>query len=86
MISENIQDPFSDLNVLQVSEQDRLAEEVIFSAMLSSKAKGAGSGYGLGININELLNDVGIVQDAFNPWVPDLCITLYGDQEYKLCF
>lgn len=67
MISENIQDAFSDLNVLQVSEQDRLAEEVIFSAMLSSKAKGAGSGYGLGININELLNDVGIVQDAFNP-------------------
>lgn len=67
MISESIQDAFSDLNVPQVSEQDRLAEEVIFSAMLSSKAKGAGSGYGLGININELFNDVGIVQDAFNP-------------------
>ena len=67
MISKSIQDAFSDLNVPQVSEQDRLAEEVIFSAMLSSKAKGAGSGYGLGININELLNDVGIVQDAFNP-------------------
>ena len=67
MISDSIQDVFSDLNVPQVSEQDRLAEEVIFSAMLSSKAKGTGSGYGLGININELFNDAGIIQDAFNP-------------------
>ena len=66
-IPESIQDAFSDLNVQGVSDQDRLAEEVILSSMLSSKAKGTGSGYGLGININELLNDAGIIQDAFNP-------------------
>ena len=61
MIPESIQDAFSDLNVQGVSEQDRLAEEVIFSSMLSSKAKG--SGYGLGIDIEELLDNAGIVQD-----------------------
>ena len=65
IIPESIQDAFSDLNVQGVSEQDRLAEEVIFSSLLSSKVKG--SGYGLGININELLDDAGIMQDAFNP-------------------
>lgn len=61
MIPESIQDAFSDLNVQGVTEQDRLAEEVIFSSILSSKAKG--SGYGLGIDIEELLDNAGIVQD-----------------------
>ncbi|XP_068678002.1 uncharacterized protein [Montipora foliosa] len=76
MITGCVQDAFSDLNVQGVSESDRLAEQVIFSSMLSSKAKG--SGYGLGININELLNDAGILQDAFNLSSPykDPCITL----------
>lgn len=63
MIPESVQDAFSDLNVQGVTEQDRLDEEVIFSSMLSSKAKGAGSGYGLGIDIEELLENAGIVQD-----------------------
>lgn len=61
MIPESIQDAFSDLNVQGVTEQDRFAEEVIFSTMLSSRAKG--SGYGLGIDIEELLDNAGIVQD-----------------------
>lgn len=62
LIPESIHDAFSDLNVQGVTEQDRLAEEVIFSSMLSSRAKG--SGYGLGIDIEELLDNAGIVQDA----------------------
>ena len=63
MIPESVQDAFSDLNVQGVTEHDRLAEEVIFSSMLSSKAKGAGSGYGLGIDFEELLEHAGIAQD-----------------------
>lgn len=62
-IPESVQDAFSDLNVQGVTEHDRLAEEVIFSSMLSSKAKGAGSGYGLGIDIEELLENAGLAQD-----------------------
>ena len=62
-LPESVQDAFSDLNVEGVTEHDRLAEEVIFSSMLSSKAKGAGSGYGLGIDIEELLENAGIAQD-----------------------
>ena len=62
-IPESIQDAFSDLNVQGVTEHDRLAEEVIFSSMLSSKANGAGSGYGLGIDIEQLLENAGIAQD-----------------------
>ena len=62
-LPESVQDAFSDLNVQGVTEHDRLAEEVIFSSMLSSKAKGAGSGYGLGIDIEELLENAGIAQD-----------------------
>jgi len=62
-IPESVQDAFSDLNVQGVTEHDRLAEEVIFSSMLSSKAKGAGSGYGLGIDIEELFENAGIAQD-----------------------
>ena len=62
-IPESVQDAFSDLNVHGVTEHDRLAEEVIFSSMLSSKAKGAGSGYGLGIDIEELLENAGLAQD-----------------------
>lgn len=64
IISECVQDAFSELNVHGVSESDRLTEEVIFSSLLSSKAKG--SGYGVGININELLDDAGILPDNFN--------------------
>lgn len=64
IISECVQDAFSELNVQGVSESDRLTEEVIFSSLLSSKAKG--SGYGVGININELLDDAGILPDNFN--------------------
>lgn len=62
-IPESVQDAFSDLNVQGVTEHDRLTEEVIFSSMLSSRAKGAGSGYGLGIDIEELLENAGIAQD-----------------------
>ena len=63
MIPESVQDAFSDLNVQGVTEHNGLAEEVIFSSMLSSKAKGAGSGYGLGIDIEEFLENAGIAQD-----------------------
>lgn len=63
IIPESIQDAFNDLNVQGVTDQERLAEEVIFSSMLSSKAKGTGSGYGLGIDLEELLEKAGIVQD-----------------------
>ena len=63
LIPESVQDAFSDLNVQGVTGHDGLAEEVIFSSMLSSKAKGAGSGYGLGIDIEELLENAGIAQD-----------------------
>ena len=62
-IPESVQDAFSDLNVQGVNERNSLAEEVIFSSMLSSKAKGAGSGYGLGIDIEELLENAVIAQD-----------------------
>lgn len=64
IITECVQDAFSELNVQGVSESDRLTEEVIFSSLLSSKAKG--SGYGVGININELLDDAGILPDNLN--------------------
>lgn len=63
MIPESVQDDFSDLNVQGVTEHDGLAEEVIFSSMLSSNAKAAGSGYGLGIDIEELFENAGIAQD-----------------------
>lgn len=63
LIPESIQDAFSDLNVQGITEQEGLSEEVIFSSMLSSKAKGTGNGYGLGIDIEELLDQAGIVQD-----------------------
>lgn len=64
IITECVQDAFSGLNVQGVSGSDRLTEEVIFSSLLSSKAKG--SGYGVGININELLDDAGILPDNLN--------------------
>jgi len=82
-IPESVQDAFSDLNVQGVTEHDRLTEEVIFSSMLSSRAKGAGSGYGLGIDIEELLENAGIAQDpalsslsSLGSPYKDSCLTL----------